>query len=443
MEQPLRCFLSSVHHDTRISCDAKGNVTTTSNRNKTEDFYILDESNGTTKIRSVSHGKHLSTTSDGRVEGSVSSEGKEYDSWYLHKDTRSGQYNISSIENARYIACDDGGATTVEDKEDATGWNLELLTGELCFVSLSEADKRLTCGPNGKIGMTDKYKGWEVWRFIGVGDGDVLISSRTHDRVLQDDPFGKVTSTQNSAGDWQKWKVERAPDGFDGVVIRSRSLGRYLRSDGEAVSTTRLFDGAGTTWHLGAAHSQRYFLYSVTHDKRVSCGKHGVVSTGNRKESETWELQALDNGLVVLKSTTCDTYLSCTENKNLDAIDIFSDKGMWKLKHSSCGMYIVSKLSDLALSCSSDGTLSLVSDPYTPSELWTLEPCLPPTINKTQMVALATGCAIAVASIALMPLAVTGVVGALGFGSGGVAAGSVAAGMMSAEGVVMAGGSAE
>jgi len=435
MEQPLRCFISSVNHDKRISCDSKGNVSSSSNRNKCEEFYILEQSNGITKIKSVSHGKLLISAPDGHIKGCSEPLDEDSDEWYMHKDARNGNYSISSIENARYLACNNNFevSTVEENQEDDSSWNMELLTGELCFISSSEEDKRLTCGPAGKIEMSKNWKGWEVWRFIEAGDGDVRITSWTHDRVLCDDATGNVISTENLLGDWEKWKVERAPDGFEGVVIKSRSHGRYLRSDGVQVNTSKLFDGSLTTWHLSAGHSQRYFISSLTHDKRIGCSKKGIFGSVNRQQSETWELQKLDNGLVVLKSTAHNTFLSCNGN-TLVATDVFDDSGIWKLEQSvGKGICIVSKLHDQAVTCDNDGNLSVDSELSGASELWALEPCMPPTLRKDQMLTLATGGAIAVASIALMPFAVMGVIGALGFGGGGIAAGSVAAGMMSAE----------
>jgi len=445
VEQPLRCFISSVYHNKQISCDSKGNISSSLDRKKLEEFYIIEHCNGVTKIRSVSHGKLLISAPDGCIKGCNEPSHDDYEEWYLHKDARNGYYTISSIENARYLACEKNGdiSTIEEHREEDSSWKIELLTGELCFISLSEEDKRLTCGPKGKIEMSDNWKGWEVWRFIEAGEGDVRISSWTHNRVLCDDASGNVISTENLLGDWEKWKVERAPDGFEGVVIRSRSHGRYLRSDGEQINTSRLFEGSSTTWHLSAGHNQHYFISSITHDKRIGCSKKNIYSTTNRKNSETWELQKLENGLVVLQSTAHHTYLSFDGN-TFEAVDSIDDNGMWKVEESEGkGMRIISKKHDQALSCDKDGNLSAVNKNFGASELWALEPCMPPTIRAQQMATIVTGGAIAVASIALMPFAVMGVVGALGFGSGGIAAGSVAAGMMSAEvaaGGIVAGG---
>jgi len=437
----LRCFISSVYHNTRISCTSKGNVSSSSNRNKLEEFYIIEQSNGITMIRSVSNGKLLISAPDGYIKGCKVPSDDDYEQWYLHKDSRNGYYTISSIENARYLACNkNGDVSTIEDhREEDSSWNIEILTGELCFISLSEENKRLTCGPKGKIDMTDNWKGWEVWRFIEAGEGDVRISSWTHNRVLCDNASGNVISTENLLGDWEKWKVERAPDGFEGVVIKSRSHGRYLQSDGEQISTSRLFGGSSATWDLSAGHNQHYFISSIAHDKRIGCKKQGIYATTRRKNGETWELQKLENGLVVLQSTIYHTFLSFDGNA-LEPTDEIDDNGMWKLEESEGkGIRIISKVHNQALSCDKDGNLSAVNKLSGVSDLWNLEPCMPQTIRAQQIATLATGGAIAVASVALAPLAVMGVVGALGFGGGGIAAGSVAAGMMSAEGIVVAG----
>jgi len=406
------------------------------NRGKLEEFYILEAYNGITKIKSVFHEKFLSASESRCVRCTETSDNDDdYSQWYLHKDARSGRYSITSIKNAKYLNCSNKyEISTVEDnQEPETSWNVEVLTGELCFISLSHLDKRLTCGPKGKIEMSTNWKGWEVWRFIEAGDGHVRISSWTHNHVLCDDSTGQVTTTENLQGDWEKWKVEIAPDGFEGVVIKSHSHGRYLRSDGELITTSKLFDGSSTTWDISAGHSQCYFISSINHNKRIGCSKKDLFSTNNRKGCEKWQLQKLDNGLVVFKSTAHNTYLSCDGN-TLETKDVFDDNAIWKLENSAGkGISIISKLQKKRISCNNDGILSVVDDLSGTSELWALEPCMPPTIRKDQMITLATGGAIAVASIAVMPFAVVGVIGALGFGSGGVAAGSIAAGMMSAE----------
>merc|ERR1712161_57897 len=123
--------------------------------------------------------------------------------------------------------------------------------------------------------------------------------------------------------------------------------------------------------------------------------------------------------------------------------DEINDCGMWKLESTGKGVLIISKTNNRALSCDNDGNLSAAHKSDV-TELWALEPCLPPTISKDQIIGLATGGAIAVASIAVMPFVVVGAIGALGFGGGGVVAtlqsiGAVGLGL-TGTGVAMGGG---
>jgi len=438
LEQPLRCFISSVNHNKRISCDPEGNISSSSNRKKWEEFYIMEEPNGIVKIRSVLNCKLITSSLNGHIKGVAEPSNEHFGEWYLQKGAKNDYYSFSSIQNTKYLACSNNfEISTIEEyDEENSSWDIEVLTGELCFISLSIEDKHLTCGPAGKIGMSKNQKGWEVWRLIEAGNGDVRISSWTHNHVLCDTANGKVISTEKSLS--EKWKIEPAPDGFDGVVIKSCAHGRYLRSDGEQINTSYLYDGSLTTWHLSAGHSECYFISSLDNDKRIGCSKKNIFSTNNRKAWESWELRKLENGLVVFRSSAHKKFLSC-DGYQLVARDEINDCGMWKLESTGKGVLIISKTNNRALSCDNDGNLSAAHKSDV-TELWALEPCLPPTISKDQIIGLATGGAIAVASIAVMPFVVVGAIGALGFGGGGIAAGSLAAGMMSAEGTVMAGG---
>ena len=79
------------------------------------------------------------------------------------------------------------------------------------------------------------------------------------------------------------------------------------------------------------------------------------------------------------------------------------------------------------------------------TETWILEPRLPGTLRGSRVWNMVGIGAVTLAAALVAPMAVTGVIGALGFGAEGIMAGSVAAGMMSAEaaasgGAIAAGG---
>ena len=147
--------------------------------------------------------------------------------------------------------CDKHGQTSYDKSDDDAiiWWEMEYTSGELCFLSNPTIDQRLRCDFLGKLSLSDKWKGWEVFRFIeatsssiaiqgeenatGGGsddkkNGDLIITSWTHHtKVLASDPDGNVFTTENKLGHWERWRVLKAPNG-DGVWIQSVAHGRML-----------------------------------------------------------------------------------------------------------------------------------------------------------------------------------------------------------------------
>lgn len=155
---------------------------------------------------------------------------------------------------------------------DDQEWHIELLSGELCFLSSPALDKRLSCHPwDGKLSMSQKWDGWEVWRFVEACNGHVRISNWTHtDKFLCSDGSGNVWTTNNHVGEWELWDVERAPDGSDGVIIKSVSHGRYLKAanDKSPLSTCAEFVNEPlAVWQTDAGNRQRFYLSSLELEK--------------------------------------------------------------------------------------------------------------------------------------------------------------------------------
>lgn len=403
---------------------------------------MFEDTNGIVRMKSKIHNIFLNSSKTGFLSGSSEPSTDGSDQWSIHKDSNSDSYFIRSIINDRYLICYEDGSVSTTEEYGPQLWNIEFLTGELCFISLPEKDKRITCNPFGALGMSENWKGWEVWRFIEAGNGNVRISSWTHSQhILCSDSSGKVTTTKNLLGDWEKWIVERAPDGFDGIIIKSVSHGRYLRSNGGHIDTSERFEGTSTTWHLDAGHCNRFLISSIAHDKRICGSKDSVFSTGNRKEWEVWELTKLENNFVTLKSTAFGKYLTFNGHE-LTVNDELHDNGIWKLEEceKAQGVYIKSKNHKAAISCNKSGSLVVVLGCTGISESWSLEPSMPSTISGNQIKKYSLAGSFAVASIIAAPFAVMGIIGAVGFGAEGIAAGSVAAGMMSAEAIAAGGG---
>ena len=64
-------------------------------------------------------------------------------------------------------------------------------------------------------------------------EGTFIITSWTHDRkVLCSNGDGRVLTTENKEGSWEKWKVSLHPKSH-GVKIQSVEHGRYLAYSGK------------------------------------------------------------------------------------------------------------------------------------------------------------------------------------------------------------------
>ena len=336
LEQPIRCFLSSVSLKKRLSSSPEGKVFTSDNRLSWEEWFLIEESDGTIKIKSRHHGKMLASEQGGEVIA-FNKTFKGYDLWNIERDPDGGYFLCSSV-HSKYLACDKNGNIYTSLKvpmDESVKWNIEFETGELCFINLPHADKRLKCDVDGNLSMTDKWKGWEVWRFIEAGDGYVYISSWTHHtKVLCSDKDGNVFTTENKLGDWEKWHVDVAPYGFDGVVIKSVSHERYLCSDGDVYATSATFQAGKSTWHLEAAHSQTYFISSGFHDKRIGSNHHSPYTTKNRKGWEEWKIKTIKNGLVTLFNKAHNKYMGSSRAGKVTMATHAGISEEWKIKPS-------------------------------------------------------------------------------------------------------------
>jgi len=112
---------------------------------------------------------------------------------------------------------------------------------------------------------------------------------------------------------------------------------------------------------------------------------------------------------------------------------------LWDLEISHLGgFFLVSHSHQTQLCCDEKGGLYTQKHPS--QGTWALVPKMPRTINASQIWTVTGIGAASIAFAAIMPFAIMGIVGAMGFTSGGIAAGSTAAGMMSAEAIASGGG---
>lgn len=308
---------------------------------------------------------------------------------------------------------------------------------ELCFISHPNYDRRLSCNFVGHVGMSGNWQGWEVWRFTRVdGAGTFIITSWTHDnKVLCSNGDGGVFTTENKHGSWEKWKISIHPKSH-GVGIQSIEHGRFLAFSGHDLYTMDKEDD--TAWHLEPAHGNRFFISATCHDKRLSSTNEHPFTHHNREAWEKWVIEPTNNmGHFTIRSQEHGTYLGSSEDGGLV---VSGNQQHWVIIVSSHGGFFIQSVEHgRKLSCDDNG------HPYTTEasegwETWRLEPIMPGTLTGKQIWSWVSIGATAAATAVVMPFAVMGAIGAMGFGAAGIVEGTLAAGMMSAEAIASGGG---
>jgi len=415
---------------------------TTENRLDSEEWMLVEDGDvgDIIKIKSRSHQKFLVCSPGGHVRIAENNQILNIggDRWRICQNfNRKGGFVLISVEYSEYLICDDKGVLSCINENYLDGksenWDIEFQSGELCFLSLPEYDRRISCDIAGNLSLSKKWKGWEVWRFIECGDGNVYISSWTHHtKILCSNESGDVFTTEERLGSWEKWKIELAQGKNDGVVIKSVVHDRYLRWNGNRLITSKTYEDNRhwTTWHIESAHRQTYFISSLSHDKRIGSRKDRAFTTRNRMSWEQWELKTvIGNDLIIISSKVRGTYLGSNPEGQVSLSAHVGNGEMWKFENSPHGgVFIVSVAHGKALACNKNGHLYTIEGQRGGWETWCLEPIMPPTITGEQMKAkrnsLIIGGSLAVASIALAPF----VMGAGGIGAGVMAAEAVASG---------------
>jgi len=467
--------------------DRQGVVSTSSNPSERQELWkmMMRNSPSTNRMQQPSPSSSSTTTS------SIS----------VHE-----RYSISSAESGRYLSksisqsyINDKGKKSTVGGEICTilnhvspiTWcfNIEILSGELCFISSPWSQKQLSCSSWWKPGMVSTWLGNEVWRFIEVGDGNgtVRIMRWKDKSILTSDASGKVytialsslAQTQAKIRDGSKWMVDLAPDVLgrnedspSGVTFKSVVHNRYLQvGPKETIGTSKYLAGSPSVWQVEAGHRQQCFISCTAHDKRISRdmdtapnqaeGRNGQVShsgTSNWGASEVWEIEHHHHRggcFICLKSPLRHSkhhnedackFLNSDQGGNIYETDTLGENALWKLEsipNDLENIAIVSEASGGYLSCR-NGDFYLWTrnvDDIGKDEVWCLQPVLPGMIvnqnTHSNALSFLGGSAL---GMALGPLALMGTVGAIGFGVGGIGAGSCAAWMMSLEGGATAAG---
>ena len=456
-ESPTRVNLTCVSLEQQLAASSSGTISLSKNFQGQEEWYLIpandDDDDETVLIRSVKHGFYLSCTQDTKsivasetmdlamhwsivASSSFSTdEGDEASVQFVsystdpeHKD--SYKYKLGHTED---------GMLTAHPDAMHSSWKIQVLTGELCFLSNPSVDKRLRCDIFGKLNMDSNWKGWEVFRFIEDGDGRLVITSWTHSsKVLSCDAKGDViTKEHNKRDDCDKWTVQRAKDNT-GVLLESVTFpGRFLCLDDDSLCIVENIEHMGVTWDLQAANRNLFYIYNPFHDRRVSSRENGDLFTVKHK-CEQWKVERAGEGGFTIFSYKHAKYLTTASDGSLMSVD---HPEKWSIEQSPHGgILITSPSGDRQISCDRDGNLSTTQDICGKSQSWFLEPCMPSSKSTGQLAVLGATCTAALALSVAAPFVVMGGVAGLGFGAEGIVAGSTAAAMMSAEAAVAGGG---
>eukprot|EP00985_Skeletonema_marinoi_P007576 scaffold3335_cov139-Skeletonema_marinoi.AAC.5 len=311
---------------------------------------------------------------------------------------------------------------------------------ELCFLSSPNHDRRVGCNINGDIYVSQNWKGWEVWRFIkDESSGHFIITSWTHDKkVLCSGPDGRVFTTENKEGSWEKWRIVPHPK-FEGLRIESVEHDRFLSFSGQDLHTKK--KEVDTAWYIEPAHGNHFFISATSHDERLSSSNEHPFTSKNRKSWEKWIVEPTNEkiGQYTIRSMEHGKYLGAEKN---DKIIVSENKQLWTIGLSTQeggGYLILSTEFNRRLTLDENGNLH-TEEVGDSNVTWQLEAVLPHTVSGKQIWSwVGAGVCSTILAVA-MPFAVMGVVGAMGFGAGGIAAGSMGAGMMSAEAIAAGGG---
>ena len=364
----------------------------------------------------------------------------------------------------------------LQDQNDkAESWNVELVTGELCFMSAPSIQKQLRCDMMGRLTLTSTAKGWEVFRFIECGGGKLRICSWMHSQhfLCCDPEDGSVMTCSASRivdegpeTGMDEWYVEKAPGQYasEGVVIRSASskrLGDFLCHTEECVFTSVHFDEKASLWHLNAGHSQKYSLASL-YNMPKSLGPFPFV-TDNKKQLDEVVMEQLDaQGLVRLYHTKEEKYIGTEEDGEVCLATDAGNSELWKMDMSRTdGGYVFHSVQhdgrmlsyhfegqDTSTSSGAEEsqsanskinpklcTVTEVGDDQ--REVWRVDPVLPRAVSSGKIKTFAIGTSIAVGTTVAMPFAMAGLAAVVGTES--ILMGIVTVGLTSAEAIASVG----
>ena len=466
-----RCYLTEKEHGLRLSLtrnkgknkkqeddDDNFKLSFTKHRGKNEEWYVhlyettSAEKNGrnrkSLRLCHCATGQYLSSQEDGRVVTLPTAS--EESSWWMESVASSPTRNrvvyfsLVSQSHAPGVMAYTSAVPTWDDEEsfavlntttsgDQTAvWELEFTSGELCFISNPVVHAQIRCNPFGHLSLNHKMLGWEVFRFIELGNGDVAISSWTHShKYLSSDTDGRVFTTENRLGSWEKWRLEKTEHGV--YILSVAHEGRYLsvgRQDDEPLHTTTKPNDF-CKWHLDAAHSHTYYItsadsYSKGESHLVSSSRRGPFVTKHRRNWEEWRMERNPEGYITLFSVVHQKYLGSNASGDTHTTTSKGEWSLWEMEESPHnGIFLKSKNHQRLLSYDGD-KLYTAEEQYTMTETWRLEPRLPPSISGSKIIALSAAGAVGLALTVAMPYAVLGAYEAAGLAAFGFSAEALA-----------------
>ena len=460
IEQPVRCFLT--YQDKHLACNGKSACFMATHDHQSRasatskwknEFAILPQPDGVSVLlQNTKTRQYLCSGSNGGVYASKTAC-EDTEKWIMTKSSRSGDsregFCIRSLMSQRTLVCAGNVVHTVEDRDEKSNtfmlWTVDFTSGELCYLSLASTDKRrVRCDLFGNLSLSQKYQGWEAWRLSEAGDGYVRISPWAHSELLlSSNDEGHVCTTEER-GPCETWSLEKAPNGLDGVVIKSAQNGRVLRYDQQEglfhtiPGTSHLFDES-CAWDLESLHRQTYYLVANDTGRKLEAARKGLGTSGLpvRFSSDEWKIISSHDepGVVMLFSNARQQYLLSDTDGEVSLTDELPRDGSakWAIEEREIGFVILSQTTKRVLVAPENGPICTVEagTMVVGSTRWKLEPKIPRQVNKEKMQAVGAAVAIGVAGTVATPFLIGGAIGVLGVAHVGVA-GEIAIGSIRA-----------
>ena len=251
--------------------------------------------------------------------------------------------------------------------------------------------------------------------------------------------------TEQERGSAERWRVEKAPNGLDGVIFTSAETRRVLRYDeehGAFITVPRsgpLVDEL-CVWDLEAIHRETYYLLASDGFRKLEAAKKGLGTSRVpvRLLSDEWKIESRndkDPGIVTLFSNARQQYLTSNSLGEVHLVEKSPRDGsaLWIIEEQESGLILRSQVTKRVLVAPESETICTV-EPGTMVQgitRWKMEAKLPRQVNKEKMQAVGSAVAIGVVGSVATPLFIGSAIGALGVAHVGVA-GEIAIGSIRA-----------